>query len=144
MATSAGYAERGCLPALAVDRAIPSVRGKSAATMYSVHHSLRVIICFASQLNSLLFGSLRTIEDVGPKQPKRPHSAHSLTSTTSTPSPRSLYVRHSGQIGKIGAWRMSGHQYPSDNIRGGSISTTQYCTILQASLHQKKSLWLSH
>ena len=33
---------------------------------------------------------------------------------------------------------------PSDNIRGGSISTTQYCTIPQASLHQKKSLWLSH
>ena len=32
----------------------------------------------------------------------------------------------------------------SDNIRGGSISTTQYCTIPQASLHQKKSLWLSH
>ena len=33
---------------------------------------------------------------------------------------------------------------PSDNIRGGSISTTQYSTIPQASLHQKKSLWLSH
>ena len=36
------------------------------------------------------------------------------------------------------------HAKASDDIRGGSISTTQYCTIPQASLHQKKSLWLSH
>ena len=41
-------------------------------------------------------------------------------------------------------WNENEHEIASDNIRGGSISTTQYCTIPQASLHQKKSLWLSH
>ena len=32
----------------------------------------------------------------------------------------------------------------SDTVIEGSISQKQYFIILQASLHQKKSLWLSH